>query len=64
MYEMVESLHIVNQVVKKCSSTINYTQNKSFDSYNILAYVTQEDLNKKVYNHNITMENTINEFKY
>jgi len=64
MYEMIESLHIVNQVVKKCTDTNSHTNNKSFDSYNILAYVTQEELNKKVYNHNVTMENTINEFKY
>jgi len=64
MYEMVESLHIVGQVIKKCSNTNSYYKNKSFDSYDILAYVTQENLNKKVYNHNITMENTINEFKY
>lgn len=64
MYEMIESLHIVNQVIKKCTLTNSYNKNKSFDSYDILAYVTKEDLSKKVYNHNITMENTINEFKY
>lgn len=64
MYEMVESLNIVNQAIKKCSMIETVNNYKSFDSYDILSYITQEEVDKKNYNHNITMENTINEFKY
>ena len=63
MYEMVESLSIINQTIKKCTSVSTTNTNSSFDCYDILNYVTQHNT-KKIYNSNLLMETTINDFKY
>mgnify|MGYP006095542169 CR=1 FL=1 len=64
MYEMVESLNIVNQMVKKCATWGAAKDEKLLDGYDILSYINEQEVTKKIYNHNVTMENTINDFKY
>lgn len=64
MYEMVESLNIVNQVIKKCLKNNTYAKNSTFNSYDILNYVTQNKLDRHSYTKNLLMEDTINDFKY
>jgi NADH:ubiquinone oxidoreductase subunit D len=60
MYEMIESLNILNQVSKKFEFFENTItdSNKLYDNFNMSSYIS-----KKIHNHNITMENTITEFK-
>lgn len=64
MYEMVESINIINQMVKKCSTWSSARNEKLIDDYDTLAYINEQEILKKIYNHNVTMENTIGEFKY
>lgn len=60
MYEMIESINILNQVSKKFEffNSNNLDYNKTYDNFNMTSYLT-----KKIYNHNVTMENTIVDFK-
>ena len=62
---MVESLSIVNQSINKVTSTKEISKFKEGNSvYNIVDFVHKSLKDKKVYSHNSTMENIINEFKY
>ncbi len=60
MYEMIESINILNQVSKKFEffNSNNLDYKKTYDNFNMTSYLT-----KKIYNHNVTMENTIVDFK-
>ena len=64
MYEMIESISIVNQTIKKCATWGISKDDKLLDGYDILSYINEQEVEKKIYNHNVTMENTIDDFKY
>jgi len=64
MYEMIESISIVNQTIKKCATWGVSKDDKLLDGYDILSYISEQEVEKKIYNHNVTMENTIDDFKY
>lgn len=62
MYEMLESLFIVSQVIDK-TTNINIS-NKSPNFYDIMNYINSSSTEQKFYTPNTLMENVIKEFKY
>lgn len=64
MYEMVESLNIINQVIKKCESSNPQVYGGTVNSYEVLHYVSRASMDRRSYNKNLLMEDTIKDFKY
>jgi NADH:ubiquinone oxidoreductase subunit D len=64
MYEMIESLNIINQTIKKCETSNQKKQGGLVNSYEILNYISRASMDRRSYNKNLLMEDTIKDFKY
>lgn len=62
MYEMLESLYIVSQVIDKCSTAP--CPKSSLNVYDIMNYVNGSSIERDMYSGNTLMESTIKDFKY
>ena len=62
MYEMVESLYIVSQIIDKCHTS--HLPNSPLNVYDIIDYVGGSSSERSKYTANTLMESTIKDFKY